>query len=72
MTSDAVTFRDVLPPADRAAPRSLVEQCAAEALETADQVIGEYDPSRMDPAHDDLRVACFTVVLSRLLAAAQT
>jgi hypothetical protein len=67
-----MAFRDALPPGDQAAPRSLAEQCAFSALLTADQVVGEYDPSRQDPAHDALRVACFTVVLTDLLRAART
>jgi hypothetical protein len=45
---------------------------AEDALEVADRTIGEYNPSRSDPAYDALRVACFTVVLGELLRAART
>jgi hypothetical protein len=45
---------------------------AEDALEVADRTIGEYNPSRSDPAYDALRVACFTVVLTDLLRAART
>jgi hypothetical protein len=57
---------------DRPSNPSLVEAAVREALEVADQTIGEYDPSRTDPAHHALRAACFSAVLADLLARSRT
>jgi hypothetical protein len=64
--------REHLASADRPPNPSLAEAAVREALEVADLTIGEYDPGITDPAHDALRVACFTVVLTDLLRAART
>jgi hypothetical protein len=71
MTSDAVSAA-WLAADDRPESPSLVEAAVREALEVADRTIGEYDPSRTDPAHDALRAACFSAVLADLLARSRT
>lgn len=63
----------VSPDPDRFADRKSTAECAAiDALEVADLVVGRYDPTRTDPAHDALRAACFGAVLADLLAMTRT